>query len=143
MSFSITSNEHLHVRVNLDLGVNKDVSDWEWERCCLYNIRSNSLRLVLYQVRDFCGIKSGHCVVSSTIYVLIYWGGMPIPWSYVVSRLESCVVSRLVLCCIKTVDLCYIKSMILIDGTLWEWISNYGDGLVLYQVMLLYYVIYC
>ena len=88
------------------------------------NIRSHSRRLVLYQVKDLCGIKSGHCVVSSPIYVLMYWGGMHVLWSCVVSRLKSCVVSRLESCfllslvlrCINTVNFCCINS-----------------GLVLYQ----------
>ena len=39
----------------------------------------SSQKFVLYLVKDLRGIKSGHCVVSSPIYVLMYGGGMIVP----------------------------------------------------------------
>ena len=86
-------------------------------------------KLVLYQVKYLCGIKLGHYVVSSPIYVLMCWGRIPLLWYYVGSILESCVVSILESCVVSilltfvvwSLDLCCVESMILIDGTTWEW----------------------
>ena len=91
--------------------------------------------IVLYQV-----LSISSCIEIGCMYcdIVLYRDWIIVlyqDWSFVVSRLWTYVVSSL--------DLCCIKSMILIDGTLREWISNYGDGIVLYKITWLYYVIYC
>jgi len=87
---------------------------WWWLcKFCMYIIMSSFLRLVLYQLR-LVGIKVGHCVVSSPIYVLMYWGGMHVLWSCVVSKLESCVVSDWSLVLYQDLDLCCIKSILVL-----------------------------
>jgi len=114
---------------------------WWW--LCTFvctSIMSHFLRLVLYQVRDLWGIKVGHCVVSSPIYVLMYWGGGACLWSVWCKIGILCCIKDWSLCCIKTMDLCCIKSILvlyqvndLIDGTLCEWASNYDMEMSLYD----------
>ena len=88
-------------------------------KCWLYIIRSHS--------SDLWVISSWTCESYQVICILLWlrW------WCCIVNiviNIKLSLVSN-----IKTRLVSNIKSSILIEGTLWEWISNYGDDIVLYQ----------
>ena len=95
--------------------------------CCLYNIKSHYLNLWV--------ISSQTCESYQVLCILIW-----LRWRCCIVNLVSNIKLSLV-SNIKTRIVSNIKSSILIEGTLWQWISNYGDdpmldqdwSLVLYQ----------
>ena len=92
----------------------------------MYNIKSHSL--------DLWVISSRTCESYQVICILI-WLRLWCCIVNLVSNIKLSLVSN-----VKTRFMSSIKSSILIEGTLWEWISNCGDDLVLYQdwILMLY-----
>ena len=87
--------------------------------CWLYSIRSHS--------PDLWVISSWTCESYQVLCILIWlkW------WCCIVNILSNIKMS--LVSNIKTRLVSNIKSSNLIEGTLWEWISNCGDDLVLHQ----------